>query len=118
MLRWLLVPLFAFAAVDKSISRKALSDFHDGTGVLLDVRENDEVAAGRVKGSLTFPKSRVGSAQWDKFVASLHKEKPIYVYCRTGRRSEEVVKELRAKGFAAENAGGLSDLQKEGAETQ
>jgi rhodanese-related sulfurtransferase len=110
--------LFAHAAVDKSVTKKALAEFHDGTAVLLDVRENEEVAQGRVRGALVFPKSRMNTPEWEKFVASLNKEKPIYVYCRSGNRSAAVVSELKKLGFKAENAGGLRDLKREGAETQ
>ena len=110
--------LCVYAAVDTNMTRKAVSEFQSGAAVLLDVRENEEVAAGRVKGALVFPKSRLGTADWEKFTASLKKDKPIYVYCRSGRRSEEVVGELRKLGFKAESAGGLNDLKKEGAETQ
>lgn len=122
MLRWLLAAwLFSvcvYAAVDKSVTKRALNEFGEGHALLLDVRENEEVAEGRVRGAITFPTSRRGTPEWERFVGSLHKDKKIYVYCRSGRRSEDVVAELRKRGFKAENAGGITELRNEGAETQ
>jgi len=122
MMRWILAgwlfSICVYAAVDKNMPKKAVNEFHNGHAVLLDVRENEEVAQGRVKGALVFPKSRIGTPEWDKFTASLKKDKPIYVYCRSGHRADSAVTELKKLGFNAENAGGLNDLKKEGAETQ
>jgi rhodanese-related sulfurtransferase len=105
-------------AADSIVAKKAVTEFNKGDAVLLDVRENNEVERGRVKGALVFPKSKIGGAEWKDFVASLNKEKMIYTYCAKGGRADAVAKELRKKGFRAENAGGLDDLKKEGAVTQ
>lgn len=105
------------AAVDRGVTKKAVEQFQNGQAVLLDVRENQEVATGRVKGALVFPKSRMSTPEWRKFTASLNKDKSIFVYCRSGQRSASVVEELKKLGFKAENAGGLNDLKSEGAET-
>jgi len=104
-------------ATDPHIIKKALAETSQGDALLLDVRENREVARGRVKGALVFPTSKVGSKEWDNFVSSLNKEKTIYIYCAVGGRSEKVAKELRKRGFRAHNAGGIDDLRKEGADT-
>ncbi len=56
----------AIAAIESTHAKKALAEFHEGAAVLLDVRENDEVATGRVKGALVFPKSRLGTAEWSQ----------------------------------------------------
>lgn len=108
---------FSSAAVDKMVSKRAVSETSEGQAVFLDVRENEEVSQGRIKGSLVFPTSRIPSSEWDKFLTSLNKEKKIFVYCRSGRRAEKVTAELIKKGFKAENAGGLDELKKEGADT-
>ncbi len=107
----------AAAAVDRNTTKKALTQFQSGKAVLLDVRENQEVATGRVRGALVFPKSLMDTPEWRKFTASLNKDKAIFVYCRSGRRSASVVEELKKLGFKAENAGGLNDLKSEGADT-
>jgi phage shock protein E len=107
----------AVAAVDRNTTKKALTQFQSGKAVLLDVRENQEVATGRVRGALVFPKSRMDTPEWRKLTASLNKDKAIFVYCRSGQRSVSVVEELKKLGFKAENAGGLNDLKSEGADT-
>ena len=107
----------AVAAVDRNTTKKALAQFQSGKAVLLDVRENQEVATGRVRGALVFPKSQMATTEWRKFTASLNKDKPVFVYCRSGQRAVSVVKELKKLGFKAENAGGLTDLKSEGADT-
>lgn len=99
-------------------AKQAMTEFNQGEAVLLDVRENEEVARGRVRGALVFPKSKIGTPEWDRFVGSLDKEKVIYTYCRSGRRSDAVAAELRKRGFRSQNAGGLTELQSVGAITQ
>ena len=72
--------------------------------VLLDVRERDEYAEGRIPGSVNMPLSQLESR-----AASLDKAAPIYVYCLSGGRSSRAAAILTAKGFAnVKNIGGIS----------
>lgn len=61
---------------------------------LIDVREKMEFAGGRINGAELIPLGEL---------AERHKEldqtRPIYVMCRTGRRSAEAQKKLHALGF-------------------
>ena len=60
----------------------------------LDVREEDEFAAGHVKGAVSIPLSRLRDR-----LDEVPRDKPVYVYCRTGQRSYNAVRLLLQKGF-------------------
>jgi rhodanese-related sulfurtransferase len=61
---------------------------------LVDVREYAEYAGGRVAGAKLLPLGDL-----EKRHTELDHSKPIYVMCRTGRRSGEAQKKLHALGF-------------------
>lgn len=77
---------------------------------LIDVREPTEFAAGRVKGAKSLPLGEL-----DKRIAELDRTRAIYVMCRTGRRSAEAQKKLKALGFedVVNVAGGFEAWKKE-----
>ncbi|QQS42584.1 MAG: rhodanese-like domain-containing protein [Acidobacteriota bacterium] len=66
----------------------------EGHGTLVDVREFGEYAGGRVSDARLMPLGDIESRHKE-----LDHSKPIYVMCRTGRRSAEAQKKLRALGF-------------------
>lgn len=82
-----------------------------GEGVqLLDVREPDEYAEGHLPGAVNI------SVNSEDFVSAVEKRfeksKPIYVYCRSGRRSLKAAELLAAKGYRMINLeGGILDWQ-------
>ena len=61
---------------------------------LVDVREQVEFAGGRVAGASLLPLAELEARH-----AELDHTKPIYVMCRTGRRSGEAQKKLKSLGF-------------------
>lgn len=61
---------------------------------LIDVREKMEFAGGRVAGASSLPLGELEERHKD-----LDHSKPIYVMCRTGRRSAEARRRLKALGF-------------------
>ncbi|QMU74441.1 rhodanese-like domain-containing protein [Streptacidiphilus sp. PB12-B1b] len=69
-------------------------------GALLDVREQDEWDAGHVEGALHIPMGQV--------VGRLTElpDGPLYVMCRVGGRSAQVVQYLVAQGREAVNIDG------------
>lgn len=68
---------------------------------LLDVREVDEYQAGHIKEAENVPLGTVQKYQGDK-------TKPLYVICRSGRRSEQAAQLLSLKGYDVKNvAGGM-----------
>jgi rhodanese-related sulfurtransferase len=90
------------------ISVSDLKRMHDGGEpfLLLDVREDDEVATA----SLDFAK-HVPMASVPGRLDELPKNKPIVVMCHGGTRSGRVAKYLRENGFenVANLAGGIDD---------
>ncbi|MDR2862808.1 MAG: ThiF family adenylyltransferase [Puniceicoccales bacterium] len=62
--------------------------------ILLDVRENDEVAICKIPGSRHIPMGAVASR-----LSELPKDKPILVFCHHGQRSMRVTQLLRTKGY-------------------
>lgn len=66
----------------------------EGKGTLVDVREYGEFAGGRVSDARLMPLGDLETRHKE-----LDHDKPIYVMCRTGRRSAEAQKKLKALGF-------------------
>ena len=85
----------------KSISAEqfAALDFH--TVTLLDLREADEVLVAGIEGAINIPFLEIG-----KKLDTIPKDKPVYVFCRTGDWSEEVTELLADRGYDAYNVEG------------
>lgn len=65
-------------------------------GVVVDVREPDEYAAGHVPGALPIPMGQLTGR-----LAELPREKPVFVVCASGNRSRPMTDLLRAAGYDA-----------------
>ena len=76
---------------------------HEGV-LLVDVREDDEVATCRIEGSRHIPMRQIPAN-----LATLPRDRPIMVLCHLGARSLRVTQFLRANGFgqASNIAGGI-----------
>jgi rhodanese-related sulfurtransferase len=72
----------------------------DRGGLVLDVRNPDEWAAGHCEASRLMPMDQV-PARLDE----LPRDRPILVVCAAGVRSRHVAAFLRAQGFDAHNLG-------------
>lgn len=82
----------------------------NGSHLLLDVREDDEWAAGHAPQARHVPLSQVRTA-------SLPTDRPIVAVCRSGKRSSKAVKALTARGLDAINlTGGMTAWKKAGLE--
>lgn len=78
---------------------------------LLDVREEMEWNEGHIEGAVLIP---LGNLNINS-VSDLPKEKPIYVYCRSGRRAGEAEKILKSIGFKnVLNIGGINTWKERG----
>lgn len=77
---------------------------------LVDVREQVEFAGGRVSGANLLPLGELVERHME-----LDHSKPIYVMCRTGRRSAEAQNKLKALGFmnVINVVGGMEAWKKE-----
>ncbi|MBW4042720.1 MAG: rhodanese-like domain-containing protein [Acidobacteria bacterium] len=66
------------------------------TGVVVDVREPDEFAAGRVPGALNIPRHRLTAR-----LGEIPTGSPVAVICQSGRRSAQGTEVLAAAGIDA-----------------
>ncbi|MQA35417.1 rhodanese-like domain-containing protein [Modestobacter roseus] len=72
--------------------------------VLLDVREADEVAAGRIAGSTHIPLGQLAARS-----VELDRGRPVITVCRSGGRSSRAAQLLAAQGYdVADLAGGMT----------
>ena len=77
--------------------------------VLLDVRTPEEHKNGYLEGAVLLPLAELESKIAGKVPV---KNTPIYIYCRSGRRSGIAVEKLKVMGYTKlHNLGGLKDAQ-------
>ncbi|MBV2356068.1 rhodanese-like domain-containing protein [Streptomyces sp. J2-1] len=83
-----------------------VSDLKDGD-FLLDVREDDEWAAGHAGGALHIPMSDF-VARYGELTEAAPQDGRVFVICRSGGRSAQVTMYLAQQGIDAVNvAGGM-----------
>jgi rhodanese-related sulfurtransferase len=79
----------------------------DSGSLLLDVRTPEEFAIGHFERATLLPLADIQAGK----MPTVAKDKPLYVYCRSGNRSAEAVQLLRQAGFSiVVDLGGLSDV--------
>lgn len=92
-----------FAALNPQIVQSIM----DNDSVLVDVRSKAEFDTGHAKHSINFAVEDMDSGK----LPDIQKSTSIYVYCRTGRRSEIAKTLLTKAGYTkVENIGGLSEI--------
>jgi len=81
--------------------RAAAASAADGSALLLDVREDDEWAAGHIAGAQHIPLSRID-------LAAVPSDRPVIAVCRSGNRSGRVAAALAGAGIEVSNlVGGM-----------
>lgn len=95
---------------DKAIKKKGIQ--------LLDVRRPAEYEEGHIKGSTLA--NWEDKAEFEKHAQHLDKNKPVYVYCRSGKRSSAAADFLSEKGFknVINLEGGILEWKQEGKEVE
>ncbi|WP_329887699.1 rhodanese-like domain-containing protein [Pseudoramibacter faecis] len=74
--------------------------------MLIDVRTPEEYAAGHIPNSQNWPLQKIATV--DLLVAD--KNVPVYLYCRTGRRSGLAARTMQTAGYRqVTNIGGIVD---------
>jgi rhodanese-related sulfurtransferase len=102
-LSYLLVALSDSADIDDEISPQRAAELVADGAQLVDVRQDDEYAAGRIEGSL-----HIELDQLPAEAAAIDRDRPIVFYCRSGQRSALATQAFRAAGYEAHNlTGGL-----------
>jgi len=64
--------------------------------ILVDIRTPEEFAEGNIKGAKNI---NFHDADFEAQMQHLDKEKPLYIYCRSGVRSAKAAKQLQEMGF-------------------
>lgn len=84
----------------------------EGNAQLIDVRTPKEFESGHLKGAKNH---HIYDNDFKQQVSYLDKEKPVYVYCKAGGRSEEAALELKKMGFKKiyDLKGGISEWKGE-----
>ena len=81
-------------------------------GVWIDVRSAEEFNTGHLQGAVNIPHDKI--IEGVKAIGS-DKDAPINLYCRSGRRAEAALTELKKAGYTnVTNYGGYEDLVKKG----
>ena len=81
-------------------------------GVWIDVRSAEESNAGHLQDAVNIPHDRI--VEGVKALGS-DKDAPLNLYCRSGRRAEAALTELKNAGYTnVINHGGYEDLVKKG----
>ena len=76
---------------------KAYGRLNDTNVIFLDVRTREEfLRDGRIQNSVLIPLNKIKDSH-DKI--EKYKDKEIFVYCRSGRRSEIAARHLNEHGF-------------------
>lgn len=84
--------------------------------LVVDVRTPAEYASGHVAGAQNVD---VNGGQFEASLDSVDRARPVYLYCRSGRRSAAAAETLTQMGFQTViNSGGFDDLAAAGAETE
>jgi rhodanese-related sulfurtransferase len=94
----------AVMAVGEAISETPAASVPEDAW-LLDVREDDEWAAGHVPDAVHIPLGQLGAR-----TAEIPRDQVVYVICRSGARSGRAAQALTGSGWRAVNvAGGMQD---------
>jgi len=79
---------------------------------LLDVRSPEEIKQGAIKTAIFA--NYFDDDFYEKATKQLDKNKPVYLYCRSGNRSGKSAKILQAEGYVVYNvSGGYNQWKKE-----
>lgn len=102
-----LFSLTLWAQTPKEVYKEAQA----GKAVIIDVREQSEIADGMVKGAKWLPLSKIKQDKnWYKKFKKMAGDKKAYVYCKSGHRAGIVQNMLKEHGTKAVNFGGFMTL--------
>jgi len=85
---------------DQVVQNVNATEFHqlftEKGGQIVDVRTQDEVNGGYITGAINID---FYGNDFEKEIAKLDKEKPVFVYCAAGGRSGKTMKKMKDMGF-------------------
>ncbi|MBS5085397.1 rhodanese-like domain-containing protein [uncultured Haemophilus sp.] len=93
-------------------AKQSMVQSEKAKGVWIDVRSAEEFNAGHLQNAVNIPHDKI--IEGVKALGS-DKDAPINLYCRSGRRAEAALTELKNAGYTnVINHGGYEDLVKKG----
>ena len=103
-------PLLAIAALLSGLFIQSFANAElPGNAVWIDVRTAEEFASGHLEGAHNIPYESIEAGV---AALGLDEDTPIYLYCRSGRRSGIATETLGGKGFnSVTNVGRLEDAR-------
>ncbi|MEM6784430.1 MAG: TSUP family transporter [Bacteroidota bacterium] len=99
-----------------TMSEQAYAARYDSTAQVIDVRTGMEVGRGRVAGA-HHVNSMLPNFAGRVEELNLDPERPVYLYCGSGVRSDRAARALRDAGYEAYNIGGFRALRAAGVPT-
>ena len=102
----------AAAATTATAAQTAAQQPARAQGVWIDVRTPEEFNEGHLQGAVNVPHDQIASQ-----IARISPDKnaPVNLYCRSGRRAEVALQELKKLGYTnVTNHGGYQDLINKG----
>ena len=107
----ILFPLTTSANTTDKVEQSAVQP-EKAKGIWIDVRSVEEFNSGHLQNAINIPHDQI--IEGIKTVSS-DKNAPINLYCRSGRRAEVALNELKKAGYTnVTNHGGYDDLIKKG----
>ena len=107
----ILFPLTTSANTTHKLEQSAVQP-EKAKGIWIDVRSAEEFNSGHLQNAVNIPHDQI--IEGIKVVSS-DKNAPINLYCRSGRRAEVALNELKKAGYTnITNHGGYDDLVKKG----
>jgi phage shock protein E len=104
-------PLFALAGTP---TKEVYELVKSNKAIIIDVREENEIKEGMLEKATWYPLSKIEKDKsWAQDLTKLSKDKKVFLYCRSGRRSAKVQDLLKTQGITSENIGGYEDLKKQ-----
>ena len=85
---------FVTTTLEAELFEKTLEQTPDPQ--LIDVRTPEEYASGHLPGAILI---NIKSADFDSLIQQLDKSRPVFVYCRVGRRGFEAANILEKNNF-------------------
>ena len=105
---------------NKNVARLSPEEFqlfiNNDSIQLIDVRKPSEFVTGHIPNAVNID---FLSEDFASNIIKLNKEKPVYIYCRSGKRSNESVIEFEKAGFTKiyDLEGGVLNWKSKGLET-
>jgi rhodanese-related sulfurtransferase len=99
---------------ETDFSEKAAAAVADQDAVILDVRHDDEWAAGHADRAIHWDVEKIATGE----MPDIPKDKRVYTYCKAGARAANAAELMKTAGWQdVEALGGLSDWEAAGGAT-